>query len=461
LNILAAVATRLAEGNIIELTLMDLAATGKSVGRHNGMVVMCDGGLPGETIECRITHVKRRFAFARMLRLLTPCDRRREPRCKHFGHCGGCNWQVLPYEDQLHYKQRFVGEALARIAKLSDVRLDSTVAADKEYFYRNKMEYSFTVGDQGPVGGLHQKGRYDAVFELEECFLQSNHSVAALKLVRDTARALEIPFYDQARGGGELRFLVVREGKFTDDLMLNVVTFNRTFAGRDRLFAAIVDGLPRLTSLFHTVNGKKANVAVGDELFHIHGEEHLRERLDNLTFQLTPFAFFQTNSRQTRVLYDVICEHLQPAPDDSLLDLFSGCGAISLYLADRVKSVLGIELSREATNLARLNAENNSLANAEFVAGDARKLLVELVKDAGRFDKVITDPPRAGLEQKAALRLARLCVPTIVAVSCNPATLARDLGILVETGYRVERVTPVDMFPQTAHVEAVATLVRD
>lgn len=446
---------------VIPLEISDLAATGKSVGRYDGMVVMADGGLPGELVECEVGRVKRSFAFARLLRILRPSDRRIKPRCRHFEICGGCTWQDLEYEDQLACKAKFVADGLTRIAKLDDdVIIDPPIMAGEQFFYRNKMEYSFGSDDSEPTAGLHVKGRFDAIFELEECFLQSERSVAALKTVRKVARSLGISLFDYTTGEGELRFLVVRDGKLTDELMLNVVTFNRDFEGRDELFDAIKAGVVGLTSLFHTVNGKKANVAVGEELIHVHGRTEITEKIGDLSFRITPFSFFQTNSRQAKVLYDVIVDHANPRPEHNLLDLFCGCGSIGLYLAGGVKSVLGIEINEAAIEMAKINADLNGIDNAEFRAGDVRRMLVDLHQAGTQFDTIVADPPRAGLERKAIRRLARLNPSRIVAVSCNPATLARDLALFAEHGYGTERVTPVDMFPQTAHVEAVATLTK-
>ncbi len=448
-------------GQTIELTIEDLALTGKSVGRHDGLVVMVDGGLPGERIECVIFDVKRRFASARFRRVLSPSPERIEPRCRHFSICGGCTWQNLNYDRQVYYKGRFVTEALARIGKVCNVVIDPPVPSGETFYYRNKMEFSFGHRDGRPAGGMHVRGRFDEVFDLDECFLMSEASIEALRLVRRRALELKVPFMNERSGVGELRFLVAREGKLTNELMLNVVTFNREFAGRDELFRTIIDAVPRLTSLFHTVNGKKAHVAIGEEVIPVWGATHLTERIGDLTFQVTPFSFFQTNSRQTKILYDVIVQHAAPQSGHEVLDLFCGCGTISLYLARHVGHVHGIEINAEAVSMAQRNAEFNGITNATFVAGDVRRMLVDLAAAPGRFDTIITDPPRAGMEQKAITRIARLQPKRIVAVSCNPATLARDLELFAREGYRCTRVTPVDMFPQTAHVEAVATLIPD
>ncbi|MGB5106337.1 MAG: 23S rRNA (uracil(1939)-C(5))-methyltransferase RlmD [Candidatus Zixiibacteriota bacterium] len=452
---------KLRKFDTIELEIEDLALTGKSIGHHNGMVIMADQGLPGERISCQVTMLKRRYGFARFKELLRSSPRRIEPRCSNFKQCGGCTWQNLEYADQVGYKAGFIREALARIGKLSSIPIDPPVVSAETFYYRNKMEYSFGHNDDVPAVGMHVRGRFDKVFDLKECFLQSELSVLALDIVRQSAIELNIPFMNERSGVGELRFLVVREGKLTGDLMLNLVTFNREFSGRDELFDRIIKGVPGVTSLFHTVNGKKANVAIGDELILIHGEPHLTEMIGDLKFQITPFSFFQTNSRQTKALYDVIKEHAAPASDQEILDLFCGCGTISLYLARYVKNVLGIELNAEAIEMAKLNAELNHIDNVEFLAGDARKMLVELAHSGRHFDTIITDPPRAGMETKAIQRIVRLRADKIVAVSCNPATLARDLELFAEAGYATQRVTPVDMFPQTAHIEAVATLLRD
>ncbi len=454
-------AQRLTAGALLTLKISDLAATGKSIGKHDGMVVMADGGLPGEVIECEITGVKRRYAFARMLKVIETSPMRVEPRCRHFAVCGGCKWQDLDYEKQVGFKRNFIVEALKRIGRLPAVPVEPTVKAVEPYYYRNKMEYSFGDDGQQPTAGLHIRGRYDAIFQLQECFLQSERSVAALAVVRRTARQLQIPFYDYRIGRGQLRFLVVREGKRTGDLMLNLVTFGAAFSGHDELFKAVRREIPDLTALFQTVNEKKANVATGDELIHVSGREYITEQIGDLTFQVTPFSFMQTNSAQTEILYNVIRDHAQLQADHRLLDLFCGCGTIALYLARQVGSVLGIEINPDAIMMARTNAELNRIANVDFVAADVRRELVALKESERRFDTIITDPPRAGLEAKAVRRIARLEASRIVAVSCNPATLARDLALFAEHGYQVTRVTPVDMFPQTAHVEAVATLVRE
>jgi 23S rRNA (uracil1939-C5)-methyltransferase len=461
LTIFRDMALRLKRHDVIELEIEDLANTGKSVGRHEGMVVMADRGVPGDRIECEITEVKRNFAFGRLTRLLKPSPSRITPRCRHFDICGGCSWQYLPYSEQLKYKSRFVSDGLERIGKLEVLETDAPLGSVEEFYYRNKMEYSFCDEIETATAGMHVRGRYDAVFELEECYLQSQASVAALVKVRSLARKLGIPFYNFRSGEGELRFLVVREGKLTGDFMLNLVTFNREFAGREELFRGIVEQVGGLTSLFHTINGRKAHVAIGDEVILVHGKPYLAENIGHLAFQITPFSFFQTNSRQTQVLYDVIREHTHVQPEQHLLDLFCGCGTIGLYLAKDVASVLGMEINPEAIEMARQNAALNGIANCEFVSGDVRRLLVELHENERQFDTIVADPPRSGLEQTACRRICRLQAKRIVAVSCNPATLARDLAQFVAAGYRVERVSPVDMFPQTAHVETVASLVLD
>lgn len=459
-SILRAMADRLKEGQSIEVELTDLTADARAIGRYEGMVVMVNGGLPGEVVEAEITRVKRRFALGKCTRLVRKSEKRIAPRCRHFEYCGGCAWQDLSYADQLDFKRKFVVDGVTRIGKLDDVEVEPTIAAPEEYFYRNKMEYSFGKDDDQPTGGLHRRGRYDSVFELEECFLQSEKSVKALDLIRRTARELGIEFYDETTETGELRFLVVREGKLTDELMLNLVTHTEEFAGRDELFATVIAGLPEMTSFFQTVNTRRANVAQGDLVVHVSGKDHLTERIGDLTFQIGPFSFFQTNSRQTQRLYDLILEHAAPEGTEIMLDLFCGCGSIGLYLARKVGSVLGIELNEEAIELAKFNAALNNIENTEFVAGDARRLLAELHQDEKTFDLIVADPPRAGLEAKAVRRIVRLEPKRIVAVSCNPATLARDLAQFKELGYRAIRISPIDMFPQTTHVETVVTLVK-
>ncbi|PYM61163.1 MAG: 23S rRNA (uracil(1939)-C(5))-methyltransferase RlmD [Candidatus Rokuibacteriota bacterium] len=439
------------------------AAIGEGVGRTEGFVVFVPGGVPGDRVDVRLREVRPRFARGTIEAVREPSPLRVEPPCPYFGRCGGCRLQHVRYEAQLEFKQRQVADCLTRLGSLgpaADLPLFPIIGAPEVYGYRNKMEFTFAEVDGQPVVGLHEAERYDAILDVERCLLQSDALNAILGEVRGFVRERGWSVYRQESEEGLLRFLMLREGKATGEVMVNLVTAAPDVPTARALADRLRARCPQVTSVVLNVNPKKAAVAVGVEEHPIAGEETIRERLGALEFSISANSFFQTNTRQAERLFGIVTDYAALSGPETVLDLYSGTGAISLLLARRARHVYGVELVTAAIEDAARNARANGITNCTFLPGEVRHVLPELVRQGIHADVVVADPPRAGFHPKALRGLVALAAPRLVYVSCNPATLARDLQTLVGGGYRLTAVQPIDMFPHTPHIEVVARLER-
>ena len=449
-------------GDVIELTIDDLAFGGEGVGRADGYVVFVRGGLPGDRLRVRLGETRARFGRGTIEAVLSPSPDRVDAPCPYFGRCGGCRLQHLAYPAQLAFKAKQVRDCLERLGGLPPFELRPILPAPEPYGYRNKMEFTIAAGavPPSPVVGLHQAERYDVVLDIDRCLLQSDTMNGLLDEFRRQVRARALDVWDPETQQGLLRFVVMREGRHTGQAMVNVVGGAPDVEALGPVAAAIRARTPAVTSVVLNVNAKKASVAVGSEEHLLAGRDHIEESLGGVTFQVSANAFFQTNTRQAERLFGLVADACALRGTETLLDLYSGTGAISLLLARRAARVYGIELSAAAVADAMRNARANGIDNCTFLAGEVRHVLPELMAQGVRAAVVVADPPRAGFHPKALRALARLEPERIVYVSCNPATLARDVGDLVRDGFRLQWVQPVDMFPQTPHIEAVARLTR-
>ena len=456
-------------GDVLDLTIDDLAFGGEGVGRIQGYVIFVRGAVPGDRVRVRIVDARSRFGRAVIESIEAPSPDRIEAPCAYFGRCGGCRLQHLAYPAQLAFKEKQVRDCLERIGGLGEFELRPILAAPDPYGYRNKMEFTVVRGradapagraDSAPAIGLHQADRYDVVLDIERCLLQSDTMNVLLDELRVQARARQLSVYDQDSGEGLLRFATVREGRRTGEAMVNIVTAAPDVVALGPLAESLRARVPSVASVVLNVNAKKASVAVGSEEHLLLGRDHIRESLGGLTFQVSANSFFQTNTAQAERLFAVVEAACGLEGSETVVDLYSGTGAISLLLARRSRWVYGIEVSMAAVADAVRNAQENRIENCTFLAGEVRHVLPTLTRDGIRAEVVVADPPRAGFHPKALHALAALGPARLVYVSCNPSTLARDLGDLVRQGYRLEWVEPVDMFPQTPHIEAVARLRR-
>jgi 23S rRNA (uracil1939-C5)-methyltransferase len=453
------VAAPVARDQELELHVDSLAYGGNGVARLNGFVVFVRRGLPGDTVRARVTKVKRSHAEALAVDVIEPSAARVEAPCAHYPACGGCRFQDLAYDAQLEAKQEQVRDALRRIGGLAEPPLEPIVPAESEFFYRNKLEYSFTQMPAGPALGFHRAGRWDEVLEIEKCWLTTDLGNGIRKAVRDWAREERLEAYDQAEQTGYLRHLVVREGRNTGHALLELVTAAGERFDRDH-FVETLRRFPEVRSIHWAVNETPAEVTNLPTTL-LWGDEAIEEELCGLRFRVRPNAFLQTNTAMAERLYELAGEVAGLTGGESVWDLYCGIGAIGLSLASRALTVWGVDASEESIACALENADLNGITNAAFFAGDTADSLAELRDRAGDPDVVVVDPPRAGLSNKAVRRLGRIEAPRIVYVSCNPTTLASNVKDLqAEWGYTLRRARPVDMFPHTPHIETVALLER-
>ncbi len=447
-------------GDVIELAIDDLAFGGEAVGRADGYVVFVRGGVPGDQLRVRVTETRARYARGLVEEVVTPSPHRVPAPCPYFGRCGGCRLQHIAYPSQLAFKQKQVQDCLTRLGAAGAFELRPILPAPEAYGYRNKMEFTVAPGDTAAVIGLHEADRYDVVLDVERCLLQSETMNTLLDEVRAQVRARRLSAWEPATERGLLRFVTLREGRHTADAMVNLVAGAPDVEGLGPVAERLRARVPSTASVVLTVNAKKAAVAVGTEEHVLLGRDHITESLAGLTFQVSASSFFQTNTIQAERLFGLVTEACELRGSETVLDLYSGTGAISLLLARRCRHVYGIEVSAAAVADAVRNARSNAIENATFLAGEVRHVLPTLLGDGVRPDVAVADPPRAGFHPKALSALIALAPARIVYVSCNPATLARDVGDLLRHGYRLEWVQPVDMFPQTPHIEAIARLGR-
>jgi 23S rRNA (uracil1939-C5)-methyltransferase len=439
-------------GDELELTIDALAFGGAGVARTEGYVVFVAGALPGDRVRAVITKRKRAYAEARTIEILQPSPDRIAPLAAH----PGAPWQVLAYHRQLEVKQSQVEDALRRIGKLDGFALEPIIPAVSQWRYRNKLEYSFGTDDTGRlVCGFHAPGRWDEIVAIDDCLLASERANAAREQIVSWCRDQQLSVYDRRSGEGVLRNLVVREGRRTGAIQVRLVTSDTPLDTESLSRAGGgLDGLlwTRQPSVAETTQGGVTELLAGADRF--------EEELGGMRFEISAEAFFQTNTEMAEHLYELAIDYARPGGFERLYDLYCGIGTIGLLMSPRVAELWGLEIVPGAISDAMANARANEIDNAHFFAGDVRLALRELVDRAGRPDVLVVDPPRSGLSQKVVRRVIEASPSRIVYVSCNPTTLAPNAAQLVEAGYELVRVRPVDMFPQTPHIECVAELRR-
>ena len=453
----------------VEIT--GVAAEGKSIARVDDMVVFIPYGAPGDVVNIKLDKKKRSYAEAHIVDMVKPSPDRVTPACEHFGVCGGCKWQHIPYESQLRYKRDQVVDALTRIAKVEIPEVNTTLGSKETFCYRNKLEYTFSckcwitfedlrsgreIADRNALG-FHIPGAFDKVLDIKKCWLQDDLSNRIRLFVRQYALAKGYEFYDIKAQQGLMRTLMVRIAS-TGEVMLIVVFARPEQEKIDDMMGAIAAEFPEITSLLYVVNQKVNDTIADQEVITYRGRDYINEEMEGLQFRIGPKSFYQTNSLQAYELYKVARRMACLKPDDLVYDLYTGTGTIANFVARQARQVVGIEYVPEAIEDAKVNSQVNNIQNTKFYAGDMKDILNdEFIKEHGRPDVIITDPPRAGMHSDVIDTILRAHPKRIVYVSCNPATQARDLQAL-DTDYKVAAVQPVDMFPHTPHVENVVLL---
>ena len=448
-----------------------VAAEGNALARVDGKVLFVPQCVPGDVVDVRLTRKRSGYMEGVVVNLVKPSPIRLEPFCEHYGTCGGCKWQPLPYEKQLEFKQQQVIDQLTRIGHLQLPEITPILGSEKTRYYRNKLEFTFSnrrwilsgedaesLSTTEKLGlGFHISGFFDKVLDIKQCHLQAEPSNAIRLFIREYAVENGLEFFDLREQTGFLRNMVVRTSS-TGEVMLIVVFAYEDVEARKGLLDAVQARFPEISSLHYVINGKR-NDSIGDlEAVHYSGADCIYEVMEGIRFRISPKSFYQTNSEQAYRLYSVVREFADLKGDEVVYDLYTGTGTIGLFLSPKAKKVVGIEYVKEATDDAKINAQNNGITNSTFYAGDMKDMLTgEFIKQNGKPDLVVLDPPRAGIHQDVAKVLLEAAPPKMVYVSCNPASQARDLAILSEK-YEITKVRPVDMFPHTHHVENVVAL---
>ena len=449
----------------------DYAAEGKSLARVNGKVIFAEGTIPGDVVDIRLKKNKKDWAEGVPVHFHQYSPERVTPFCQHFGICGGCQWQMLPYEKQLQYKQKQVADSLKRIGKVALPQMLPIIGAPETQFYRNKLEYTFgnkryllkeelndeTVDIEQNVAGFHARGFFDKVVDIEKCWLQPEPTNAIRLAVKQFAKTNGFSFYDIREHRGFMRTMQVRICT-TGEVMVNIVFGEDDEEKRNRLLAFVTEQFPGITTLLYTINTKWNDSLYDLEPVIYSGEGYVIEKLEDFCFKIGPKSFFQTNTKQAERLYQVTRDFAELTGTETVYDLYCGTGSIGIFLSRLAKKIIGVETIAAAIEDAHENATLNNISHALFFAGDVIDICDEaFFAQHGKPDVIITDPPRAGMHEKLVNKILAAAAPTVIYVSCNPATQARDLQLL-DAKYAVTKIQPVDMFPHTLHIENVVQL---
>lgn len=461
------------KGAEITLRIESAAYEGKSVGKMDGMAVFVGGAAPGDFVRAQITRKKSSFAEARLLEVLEPGPERITPLCSHATYCGGCTWQHVSYAEQARFKRVHVRDHIHRIGKQTHIDPLPTLACDKPFHYRNKMEYTFSdmkwltpeeintgadIDRHGVALGLHVPGRYDKILDLKECHLQDPISFEILDWVRNYAVKNDLEPWNTYKREGYLRNLMIRNACHTNDIMVNVVTYLDDPLTMQKITEAMLEAFPQITTVINNINDTFSPTSVGRYEKIYFGPGYITEYIGPYSYHIDANAFFQTNTPQAESLYTVARDFADIQHGEIVYDLYCGVGSLSLFVSEKAGKVVGIEINEVSIRNAEANRDRNGVTHCYFEQGDMKDVFTRtIIEKHGRPDVIITDPPRAGMHEDVVRNINELQVPKLVYVSCNSATLARDLEILSEV-YDLVSIQPVDMFPQTYHIESVASL---
>ncbi|RBW70825.1 23S rRNA (uracil(1939)-C(5))-methyltransferase RlmD [Bacillus taeanensis] len=445
------------KNDIVEVEFQDLTHDGAGVAKVNGYTLFVPYGLPGEKAKVKVIGTKKGYGFGRLVEMIEESEARIEPLCPIYKQCGGCQLQHLSYEGQLQYKQNSVKEVLARIGGLENVRVHPVLGMNEPWRYRNKAQVPVGEGGGGLVAGFYQQ-RSHRIIDMKECLIQASENDTVVQTVKEIAAKYGIRAYDEKSHRGTLRHIVAKYGQNTGDIMIVLITKQKDLPNRKNLIHDIKEQIPNVKSIVQNINPKRTNVIFGDETRVLWGSPYIYDTIGDIQFAISARSFYQVNPVQTKVLYDKALEYANLTGTENVIDAYCGIGTISLFLAQKAKSVYGVEIVPEAIEDAKRNAELNHIKNVEFAVGEAETIIPNWYEEGIKADVMVVDPPRKGCDEKLLQTMLDMKPKRVVYVSCNPATLARDLKVLEEGGYKTQEVQPVDMFPHTTHVENVAVL---
>ncbi len=441
-----------------DIEIEDIGSNGEGIGRIEGLTVFVDNGVPGDKLRIQIDLLKKNYAIGRIMEIIIPSLSRITPQCPLASQCGGCQLQHVDYAAQLDIKTNMVKAAIKRIGKLENVLIHKTIGMKDPKQYRNKAQFPITVMDGEALVGFYKKGSHEIV-NVNSCHIQHPINDKIISALREYMTKYKITAYNEGTGKGLVRHIVTKAGFTSGEIMVVIVTNGRELPHKEELIRMLHKEIPGV-SIIQNINTKKGNRILGIECTTLHGKDHIVDYIGNLKFEISPLSFFQVNPMQTKVLYEKALEYASLTGEENVYDIYCGIGTISLCLAQKAKKVYGVEVVEAAIEDANKNARINNVDNVEFFTGEAEVMVPRLYKQGIKADVVVVDPPRKGCNEKVLDTIVKINPERVVYVSCNPATLARDLKYLDEKGYRTVEVQPVDMFPHTSHVETVVLMSR-
>ena len=456
---------------IKNIEVIDTANKGRSVAKYEGRTIFINGGVPGDICDIIVFKKKKKFWEARIKKIHTYSEKRTEPKCEHFGICGGCKWQNMKYKYQLEFKQNEVINNLKRIGGIELPNYSNIIESKDEYFYRNKMEFTFSnkrwltleeiqsekeIENRNALG-FHVPGMFNKIVDINKCYLQKDPSNKIRLSLKEFTQKNNLTYFDIQNHDGLLRNLIIRTSS-TNDLMVLVQFFKNDQKNINLIMRHLKTEFPEINSLLYIINEKANNTIYDQKVICYSGKDHIMEKIDDLEFKIGPKSFFQTNSKQAEILYRKTKELAEIQKDEIVYDLYTGTGTIAQYVATSALKVIGIDSVEEGIKAAYENAKRNNISNCTFYTGDMKDIFTnDFILNNGTPDVIITDPPRDGMHQKVVNQILKINPKRIIYISCNPATQARDLAIMKEK-YQISRIQTIDMFPQTHHVENIVVL---
>lgn len=446
--------------DLVTLTIEDMGVDGEGIGHAEGYTLFVKDALIGDVIHAKVMKMKKNYGYARMMEIITPSPDRTEPKCPYHKQCGGCQIQALSYEKQLEYKKNKVLNNLSRIGGLTDLPEFDLIGMDEPYHYRNKAQFPFGTDKNGDIVTGFYAGRTHSIISNTKCYLGVDENEQILQIILEHLKKYHIPAYEEQTGKGLLRHVLIRKGFTTGELMVCLILNGTQMPQMQELVKKLTE-IPGMTSITINVNKKQTNVIMGQEMISVWGQDYITDYIGNVKYQISPLSFFQVNPVQTKKLYERALEYAQVESGETVWDLYCGIGTISLFLAQKAQQVYGVEIVPQAIEDAKRNAALNGFHNAEFYVGKAEEILPNKYREEGvKADVIVVDPPRKGCDEALLQTIAQMQPKRVVYVSCDSATLARDLKYLAGEGYEVEKGTVVDQFPHTTHVEVVTCLQR-
>jgi 23S rRNA (uracil1939-C5)-methyltransferase len=446
------------KNEIVEMEFIDMTHEGDGVGKVNGYPLFVPYGLPGERAKVKVLKVKKNFGYGKLIEITKQSTERIEPPCDVFYQCGGCQLQHMSYEMQLKVKQKQVQDALRKIGHIEDIPIHPTIGMEDPWRYRNKVQIPVRGKDGRLETGFFRKRSHD-IIDMDTCPITHEQNDRMVEAVRRIAEDAGITPYDEENHRGTLRHIMVRNGQATDEIMIVLVTRTEQLNNVEKIVKEITKSYPNIKSIIQNINSKRTNVILGDKTKVLWGEEYIYDTIGDIKFAISAKSFYQINPVQTKKLYDKALEYANLTGQETVIDAYCGIGTISLFLAKHAKKVFGVEIVPEAIDDAKNNAKLNGIDNAEFFVGAAEKVMSWWKAQGLKPDVVVVDPPRKGCDEELLQAIIEMKPKKVVYVSCNPSTLARDLRILEDGGFKTVEVQPVDMFPQTSHVECVSQIV--